>query len=176
MMIERAPGLLLPPDFPLAGPELEGLLAVLCEALGLEGADFDLRLVDDAEMAAINAEHRGLRGPTNILSFPADDGLADDGPVSGGSAPEEALAGAAGDAEAGSPDGTIFIGDLVLSVDTLAREAFLYGQDPVEHTARLLAHGLLHLAGFDHGEEMDALTEAAVDAVAGTAADGGLPA
>ncbi|EPR42759.1 metalloprotease ybeY [Desulfovibrio sp. X2] len=171
MMIERAPGLLLPPDFPLAGPELEGLLAVLCEVLGLDGADFDLRLVDDVEMAAINAEHRGLRGPTNILSFPADDG-----PANGDPAPDEALAETAGDSGAEAVEGVIFIGDLVLSVDTLAREAFLYGQDPLEHTARLLAHGLLHLAGFDHGEEMDALTEAAVDAVSGTAADSGLSA
>jgi len=47
------------------------------------------------------------------------------------------------------------------------REAFLYGQDPVAHLTRLLAHGFLHLSGLDHGPLMEALTEAAVSAVTG---------
>ena len=55
-----------------------------------------------------------------------------------------------------------WLGDLVLSVDTLAREVFLYNQDPCEYTIRLLAHGLLHLLGHDHGPEMDSLTDLAV--------------
>ncbi len=50
-------------------------------------------------------------------------------------------------------------GELVLSLETAAREAFLYGQDLEEHVWRLLAHGVLHLAGFDHGPAMDAMTE-----------------
>ena len=53
-------------------------------------------------------------------------------------------------------------GDLVLSVDTLARETFLYNQDAHQYTIRLLAHGLLHLLGHDHGPEMDSLTDLAV--------------
>ena len=57
------------------------------------------------------------------------------------------------------------LGQIVLSVDTLAREVFLYGQDPQEHMVRLLAHAFLHLAGFDHGEMMDGLTEMAVEEV-----------
>jgi len=58
-----------------------------------------------------------------------------------------------------------WLGDLVLSVDTLARETRLYNQDPHEYTVRLLAHGLLHLMGHDHGPEMDDLTDLAVSAV-----------
>jgi len=58
-----------------------------------------------------------------------------------------------------------YLGELALSVDTLMREAALYGQEPVRHLARLLAHGLLHLAGYGHGEAMDALTDMAVEAV-----------
>ncbi len=46
---------------------------------------------------------------------------------------------------------------LMLSVDTLRRECVLYGQDVLEHTVRLLAHGLGHILGFDHGEEMNAV-------------------
>jgi probable rRNA maturation factor len=68
-----------------------------------------------------------------------------------------------GDALALSGDADpAFLGSLVLSVDTLAREAFLYGQDPAAHLARLLAHGLLHLAGVPHGAEMEERTEAAL--------------
>ena len=48
------------------------------------------------------------------------------------------------------------LGSLFLSADTMEREIFLYGQDPVEHARRLLAHGLGHIAGFDHGPRMDA--------------------
>ena len=58
-----------------------------------------------------------------------------------------------------------WLGDLVLSAETLAREAFLYNQDLFAYTVRLLAHGLLHLMGHDHGPEMDGLTELAVAAV-----------
>jgi probable rRNA maturation factor len=58
-----------------------------------------------------------------------------------------------------------WLGDLVLSAETLARESWLYNQDPHEYTVRLLAHGLLHLLGHDHGPQMEALTELAVDSV-----------
>ncbi len=57
------------------------------------------------------------------------------------------------------------LGQIVLSVDTLAREVLLYGQDRQEHMVRLLAHAFLHLAGFDHGPVMDGLTEMAVEEV-----------
>nr|WP_092153373.1 rRNA maturation RNase YbeY [Desulfovibrio legallii] len=48
-------------------------------------------------------------------------------------------------------------GALLLSLDTLRRECLLYGQEPVEHCLRLLAHGMGHLCGLDHGPLMDAL-------------------
>jgi probable rRNA maturation factor len=123
----------LPPEFPLSRRELAEVLEDVADALGLDADQVGLRLVGDAEMAALNRRHAGLPGPTNVLSFEAEEG-------------EEGL------------------GELVLSVDTLERETFLYGQEPREHLVRLLAHGLLHLAGLDHGPEMEAMTEAAVDA------------
>ncbi len=51
------------------------------------------------------------------------------------------------------------IGSLVLSVDAVHREALLYGRDEADHCLRLLAHGLAHLAGYDHGPEMDRLCD-----------------
>lgn len=124
------------PELPASRSELADLCRRLLAALDLVGGDFDLRVVGDAEMAALNRDYLGLTGPTNVLSFPAED-----------------------------PDRPDYLGEMAVSCDTVAREAFLYGQDPADHLARLLAHGFLHLAGFDHGPDMEALTEAAVAAV-----------
>ncbi|MEA4856736.1 MAG: rRNA maturation RNase YbeY [Solidesulfovibrio sp.] len=134
-MIGRARGL-GHPGLPASRPELAALCRRLLRALDLEGRDFDLRVVGDAEMARLNRDYLGLPGPTNVLSFPA-----------------------------GDPDRPDSLGEMALSLDTVAREAFLYGQDPAEHLARLLAHGFLHLAGLDHGPVMEALTDAAVAAL-----------
>ncbi len=133
----------LDPRFPLSRGELTGVCSVILDALNLVDRSFTLTLADDRAIAEINAEFLGCTGPTNVLSFPA-----------------------AGQGEAvDAPDGGDDLGELVLSVDTLAREAALYGQDPTGHLARLLAHGVLHLAGYGHGAEMFDLTDAAVDRV-----------
>lgn len=139
----------LDPRFPLARRELAALAETLLGALGLTGRTFLLKLVDDREIARLNCEFLGCSGPTNILSFPARDAdEADSGDQDG---------------EGGGPGDEAFLGELALSVDGLVRETDLYGQVPLEHLARLLAHGLLHLAGFDHGEVMFDMTDTAVD-------------
>ena len=48
-------------------------------------------------------------------------------------------------------------GELLLSLDTWERECRLYHQAPPEHLLRLLAHGMAHMTGLDHGPEMHAL-------------------
>jgi probable rRNA maturation factor len=128
------------PDFPLSRRELTELMARILTALGLSRGALKLTLIDDRGMALLNREYLGCEGPTNILSFPETD-----------------------------PSRPEMLGELFLSAETLAREATLYGQEPARHLARLLAHGVLHLAGFDHGEEMDLLTEHAVEAACGCA-------
>lgn len=62
------------------------------------------------------------------------------------------------------PGDTSLPGQLVLSLPTWQRECLLYGQDAREHLLRLLAHGMVHLAGLDHGPEMDALVDACLRA------------
>ncbi len=96
-----------------------------------------LHVVRDAHMAKLNAQHMRACGPTNILSFPGMEKQC--------TKSFQALS---------TPPHI-----LVLSVDTLQRECFLYGQDFLEHTVRLLAHGLGHVLGYDHGEEMYALCQ-----------------
>lgn len=58
------------------------------------------------------------------------------------------------------------LGSLALSVDTLRRECRLYGQNPADYARRLLAHGLAHLCGHDHGPRMDAVCAGLEDAAA----------
>lgn len=62
------------------------------------------------------------------------------------------------------PGGSDSPGSLLFSLDTLRRECLLYGQDPAEHALRLLAHGMAHLCGLDHGEQMDMVSQIFMDA------------
>lgn len=126
---------------PLSRPEVETILGELLALYGHADAEVALRIVDDREIAALNAEFMGCLGPTNILSFPEE--ISD-------------LFGAGH---------AVRLGDLVLSAETVLREAFLYNQPYHEYTVRLLAHGLLHLVGYDHGPDMDELTDLAVATV-----------
>ena len=119
---------------PFSRQELIAVLEAMRPLCGLEGAFLDLTLTDDAAISRINREFLGCAGPTNILSFPS------------------ALTDAPGGAS------------LVLSLDTLERECLLYGQDMADHALRLLAHGMAHLGGHDHGPAMDAAQDAAVAA------------
>gem|GEM_PF-157214 len=67
-------------------------------------------------------------------------------------------------AEVAEPDRS-YLGEIALSVDSLARETRLYGQEPREHLVRLLAHAVLHLSGLDHGPEMDAAMQTVTDSL-----------
>lgn len=129
--------------FPLARPELLGVLAAMLFAAGKSNTSLELALVDDAGMENLQAEYMGAFGPTNCLSFPAS---CPKGQAQNGGAPYENL------------------GWLALSTDMVARESFLYGQEPVNHSLRLLAHGLAHLMGHDHSAEMDAFSDALYEA------------
>jgi probable rRNA maturation factor len=110
-----------------------------------EGAEVGLKLVDDAEIAALNARWRGLAKPTNVLSFPA--------------APVDRLA--------ASP----LLGDIVVAFETTKREAEEEGKSLADHFAHLVAHGFLHLVGYDHedraeAERMEALEIAILQSLA----------
>ena len=94
------------------------------------GAELCIHLADDERLRALNAGWRGLDQPTNVLSFPAV-------------APAEV-------AEAR------LLGDVVLAFEALAREAAEDGKPLADHYRHLVAHGFLHLIGFDHDNDADA--------------------
>jgi probable rRNA maturation factor len=90
---------------------------------GLTG-DVTVVLTDDEEIRALNRDWRGFDKPTNVLSFPA-------APVPGN-------------------DDQPSLGDIVLAIETVQREAAEEGKPLADHVSHLAVHGLLHLAGHDH--------------------------
>lgn len=107
-------------------------------ALRQRSADSELtiRLVDEEEGHELNRTWRGKDYATNVLSFPAD-------------VPDELL-------------DIPLLGDLVICVPVVEREAVEQGKTPEAHWAHLVIHGCLHLLGYDHiedeeAEEMEAL-------------------
>ena len=89
-------------------------------------------LAGDETVADLNQRFRGKAGPTNVLSFPA----------------------------APNPEGQI--GDIALAYGVCAREASDQGKTLEQHLIHLVAHGVLHLLGYDHetdgeAEAMEAL-------------------
>lgn len=96
----------------------------------LPEAILTIRLVDEAESAALNQQYRKKNGATNVLSFPAD-------------LPEEV--------------GLPLLGDLVICVPLVQSEAAAQQKPLAAHWAHLVIHGTLHLLGYDHLEEAEAL-------------------
>jgi probable rRNA maturation factor len=92
--------------------------------------EVSLCLTDDAALRALNSRWRGIDKPTNVLSFPSSS------------------AGGLGDATT--------LGDIALAYETLAREAESLGVPLADHYRHLLAHGFLHLIGYDHETDAEA--------------------
>jgi probable rRNA maturation factor len=90
---------------------------------GAREVEMSVRVVGAARSRALNARYRGKNRPTNVLSF------------SGAGA---------------TPDGRLFLGELVICAPVVAREARAQGKRAASHWAHLTVHGVLHLLGFDH--------------------------
>ena len=96
----------------------------LLELLGVDG-ELSIALIGDAEMHVLNRDYRAKDRPTDVLAFALREG-------------EDAAV---------HPD---VLGDVVISLDTAARQAAARGHTPAEEVRILLAHGVLHLLGYDH--------------------------
>lgn len=122
--------------------------------------DFNVCFVDDAEIRRLNSLYRGKAVPTDVLSFPWQDG-EEEGP-----APPEP----------GEFEG--FWGDIVISVETAARNARAEGHSTAEEIRWLILHGALHLQGYDHERdhgEMNALELSLRESLGLTPAASGAP-
>jgi probable rRNA maturation factor len=96
--------------------------------------EIGLRLTNDSEIQELNAQYRQQNKPTDVLSFAA---LEVDSPI-----PSEALASM-----------PLYLGDIVISIDTAQQQAQKQGHTLLTELAWLASHGLLHLLGWDHPDE-----------------------
>src|SRR5689334_2070359 len=99
--------------------------------------EMSVTLTGDDQVRALNAKWRGKDKPTNVLSFPMADDL------------DLARSNVAG------PE--LLLGDIVLAHGVREAEAAEKGVPFEEHASHLLVHGTLHLLGYDHQDDGDAL-------------------
>lgn len=128
----------------------------LSEAAAPSPAALGLTLADDRELGALNAEHMGKSGPTDVLSFPLLEPSAF--PALGATRPK-------GDPQqapafALPPGRRVDLGDVVVSVERAVAQAAegRGGQtgdvvwSAADELRLLVVHGILHVCGWDHAE------------------------
>ncbi len=93
--------------------------------------ELSVALVCDDEIKALNTRFRNQEKATNVLSFPNGMMLS-------------------------RSEDKIFLGDVVIALETVLAEARAEGKDPRHHLAHLTVHGVLHLFGYEHDDEEEA--------------------
>ena len=132
---------------PATVARLAGAMAAALDTVSApRPASIGLILSDDRELAALNREHMGEAGPTDVLSFPL--------------LPPSAFAAGAAAPDIPRPPGSrLHLGDIVVSVERAIDQAEQGrgGQtgdvrwSPSDELRLLVTHGVLHICGFDHG-------------------------
>ncbi|WP_017658863.1 rRNA maturation RNase YbeY [Baaleninema simplex] len=111
---------------------LEDVSSENAEALPeARGYELSFRLTDDAEIQSLNRQYRHKDQPTDVLAFAA---LEAELPPAVAEVP-------------------LYLGDIVVSVDTARRQAQQQGHSLETELTWLAAHGFLHLLGWDHPDE-----------------------
>lgn len=93
--------------------------------------ELSLLFTDDAHIRVLNRHYRAIDKPTNVLAFPS-------------AAPADGRSG-------------MILGDVVIASETLRREARSQDLTIEAHLAHLILHGFLHILGYDHTDEAEAL-------------------
>ena len=118
------------PAWTKALPDAGALVLATAEATlaseGAVGEGVSLLLTDDAALCDLNRRFRQQDKPTNVLAFPAPQNLER------------------------------FLGDVALAYGVCAREASEQGKPLAHHLQHLVAHGVLHLLGYDHETDAQA--------------------
>jgi probable rRNA maturation factor len=131
------------------------LAATLPPDLRAPAYSLGLNLVDDQEIAELNAHWRGQAGPTDVLAFAARDaGLEPPPPLPrwDSSDDDEDRYEDQDNGEEVAPE-PLELGDIVISLDTASRQAREHGHDLTRELHVLASHGLLHLLGWDHPDD-----------------------
>ena len=142
----------------LSGKALADLVAQALDVTGAPApASIGVILADDAELAGLNATHMGADGPTDVLSFPLLPSEAY--PVH----PGRSTGGPRAGAFPLPPGSRPHLGDIVVSVERAIEQATAGhgGQAsdqrwaPADELRLLLVHGVLHVTGWDHADEIE---------------------
>ncbi len=143
----------------LTGATLKKRAERMLAALDLGGVEISIALVDDAAIRVLNKQWRKKNEATDVLSFPMMAFPMMD------------------DASAATPPSTglTLIGDVIVSTQTAVRQAAARKISPADEVTVLLAHGVLHLLGFDHGSDEEESEMDAYAAVLQAAARSRLP-
>ena len=99
-----------------------------------DNAELSIRLVETEESQSLNQQYRHKNKPTNVLSFPFE-------------------------LPPGMPESELdhLLGDLVICASVVANEANEQGKPAEHHWAHLTVHGVLHLLGYDHIDDDEAI-------------------
>lgn len=105
-------------------------VSTILEDLSLEDWELSILFCSNDFIARLNKEYRGKDGPTDILSFEQGDEYVDE-----------------------EGEAWFVAGDIIISLEMLESNAKQYETTADEELKRLLIHGILHLDGYDHGED-----------------------
>ncbi len=135
------------------GFDASELIRTVCErSFSSEGAPTDASCVniiitDSEGIRELNASYRGIDSPTDVLSFP---GIFFD-KAGDFKIKEEEMA------DYIDPEtGLVVLGDIVVNLDRVIKQAEEYGHSELREYAFLIAHSILHLCGYDHMEDDEA--------------------
>lgn len=126
-------------DDPLPGGSLLELAELVLRREGVpEGSEVAIVFIDEDEMTGLNERHRGVEGPTDVLSFPLEE-------TEPGRPPQRD--------PAGPP---LNLGDIFIAPRVVRQNAERTDVDVADELALMVVHGLLHLLGWDHEEDAEA--------------------
>lgn len=116
------------------------IFETLRQSRWVQSAEINILLTDNAKIQGLNKQYRGIDKPTNVLSFPSFE-------------PEEIFELKAGK-EFPEP---IVLGDIAFAYETIQKESSDQNKPFDHHLIHLAVHGVLHLLGFDHEKDDDAI-------------------
>jgi len=106
------------------------ILQAVLDDLGKGESELLIRFVDKQEIQQLNKDYRHKDKTTNVLSFPSDLPIEID---------------------------ELILGDVVICIDVVIEEAQLQEKRFEDHLVHMAIHGTLHLLGYDHIKEEEAI-------------------
>ncbi|MFP4314287.1 MAG: rRNA maturation RNase YbeY [Alphaproteobacteria bacterium] len=96
--------------------------------------EISITLCNDSQIQKLNALYRGKDKPTNVLSFPQIDWSDENWHI----------------------EPVLLLGDIVISLDTIEREAQAQNKSLANHFIHMIIHSVVHLCGYDHENDKEA--------------------